>query len=105
MDDTDDVVQDVFLERLHNALRSSSTPFIVVSEDSLSAADLELVRARGGSFTVYHNLAHEAQRAFANFGTPAFYVLDDAGRVRFEWARPDDIHRDLAVLRPLALRS
>lgn len=81
-------------------LAPSGTPVIVVSADSLTADDRATLRARGGTFPVYTDVGHRAQQAFSNFGTPAFYVLDEAGRVRFEWAPPQDIIRDLSVLGP-----
>ena len=36
--------------------------------------------------------------ALMTFGTPAFYVIDAAGRIRFTWADPEQIPRQLAVL-------
>lgn len=71
---------------------------LVLSDDSLTAEDLATLRSKGATFAVYHDDGHGAQRALSSFGTPAFYVLDADGHLRFEWARPDDIMRELFAL-------
>jgi hypothetical protein len=86
------------IERLIARLSSSRTPVIVVTQDSLTTDDLTLLRSKGGSFSVYQDVGHDAQRAFSNFGTPAAYVLDAAGRIRFTWVDLEQIPRQLAVL-------
>lgn len=48
---------------------------------------------------VYHDYGKEASVVFNNSATPTYYVLDEAGRLRFELSTLAEIARQVSVLR------
>ena len=89
------------IQRLAVSLEASRVPVIVISEDPMTPARLEVLRERGGRFLVYYDAEREAQNGFENLGTPAFYVLDASGHIRFaDGPELGGIVRQLAVLDP-----
>jgi hypothetical protein len=57
---------------------------LVVTDEPPSTGLTRVLRDGGWSMPVYHDTRGEMAAAFANFGTPAYYVLDGLGRIRFD---------------------
>ncbi|CAN5839440.1 hypothetical protein BH23GEM9_BH23GEM9_03360 [soil metagenome] len=45
-----------------------------------------------------HDVDPEARRAFGNFGTPAYMMVDGRGHVRFQSHGLDDVLRQVVML-------
>jgi thiol-disulfide isomerase/thioredoxin len=56
---------------------------LFVVDEPPSADIKKYLVSRHWSLPVYHDTRSEMLSAFASFGTPAYYVLDEAGRIRF----------------------
>lgn len=55
------------------------------------SADLDaFMREQALSMPVYHDVRQEAGHAFNQWGTPAYYLVDAQGYVRFDYANPVD---------------
>ncbi len=67
-------------------LRRQGTPVVFVVDEAPSEVLRSFLAERGWTDPVYHDVQGSTKAAFGNFGTPAYYVLDAAGRVRFTWA-------------------
>ncbi len=52
-------------------------------------------------FPLFHDHKANARRAFINFTTPEYFVLDASGRLVFVHSEFDEIPRQVAVLKPL----
>ncbi|MEO5815945.1 MAG: redoxin domain-containing protein [Gemmatimonadaceae bacterium] len=62
--------------------REGSRVLFVVDEPP--STDIKrYLASRHWSLPVYHDTRSEMRSAFASFGTPAYYVIDEAGRIRF----------------------
>lgn len=48
------------------------------------------LREKGVTMPVFYDTRGEARDALGSFGTPAYYMLDNAGRIRFRYANPVD---------------
>lgn len=66
-----------------------ATAFLVVDEPP-SPALTAFLKEHKVSTPVFYDTRREASNAFRNFGTPAYYVLDRASRLRFTWASTED---------------
>lgn len=67
-------------------LRKGGTRVLFVIAQEPSAELTAYLKEKGVTWPVYHDMDGEAKRAFSNFGTPAYYVLDGGGRIRFDYA-------------------
>jgi thiol-disulfide isomerase/thioredoxin len=60
---------------------------VFVVDDETPSNDLKaFMRSKKWTLPIYYDSRGELKQAFANFGTPAYYVLDNSGRIRFDWA-------------------
>ena len=59
-------------------------------EEPRSAALDQFIRERGLRIPVYYDARKEVSPALNQWGTPAYFLLDGAGRVRFRRADPVD---------------
>lgn len=87
-------------DRLH---RDGTPVVFVVGDEPLSDDLLAYLGKRGWTLPVYEDVDGLTKAAFANFGTPEYFVLDANGRIRFDradgeaelvaqvWAIGDDI--------------
>ncbi len=50
---------------------------------------------------MFHDYKADASRAFINFTTPEYHILDANGRLVFSASEFDEIPRQVAVLKPL----
>jgi len=55
---------------------------------------------KAGDLPVLYDFRKDAQRAFATFGTPNYFVLDATGRLMFEHSSLGDLPRQVAALLP-----
>jgi len=72
----------------------------IVEEAGPSSALTAFLREKKVTMPVYLDAWHEASRAFNQWGTPYFYVVDANGRVRFDVSTS----ADEALARAEALR-
>ncbi|HEU5175408.1 MAG TPA: redoxin domain-containing protein [Gemmatimonadaceae bacterium] len=79
-------------------MRAQGVPVVVVSSHPLDARALELLDDAGVRTPAYHDHRGELVKAFRNFSTPAYYVLDADGRLRFSRSMRVDIPRQLAAI-------
>ena len=66
-------------------LKAAGTPVVLVVDESPSSGVDAYLEEHHWTLPIYHDVKGSTTTAFANFGTPAYYVLDDAGRIRFNW--------------------
>jgi hypothetical protein len=66
-------------------LSEAGTPVILVVDEPRSAALDLVVTERGLNVPVHYDVDGSFRRAFSAFGTPAYYVLDSNGRLRFRY--------------------
>lgn len=78
------------IDSVATVLRSQGTVVFLVVDEPPSAELTAFLREHKVSAPVYHDTRHEVASAFRNFGTPAYYVLDRAGRIRFTRASTED---------------
>ncbi|MGK2934808.1 MAG: TlpA disulfide reductase family protein [Gemmatimonadaceae bacterium] len=74
------------IDSVATVLRGQGVPAFLIVDEPPSAALSAFLKEHKVSTPVYHELRREASKSFRNFGTPAYYVLDPAGRIRFTWA-------------------
>ena len=72
---------------------------VTVAEDAPGAGFQAFVAETGLTFPIYFDPDRAARRALQNHGTPAYLVLDSAGRVRFDTGNLEDVLRQVEVLR------
>lgn len=77
---------------------------VVSITDENPSPDLdEFLRSKDIRMPVYYDVRREAVQAFNAFGTPAYYVLDERGRLRFDYANPfDDVLVQVTALKQVA---
>lgn len=71
-------------------LRSQGAAAFLIVDEPPSAELAAFLKERNVVSPVYHDVNREVANAFRNFGTPAYYVLDPAGRIRFTRASTED---------------
>ncbi|HEX6042814.1 redoxin domain-containing protein [Longimicrobium sp.] len=87
------------LQRLATELRGRGVRVVTVAEDARNADFREFVRENGFTFPIYFDTDRAARRALQNQGTPTYLVLDASGRIRFDTHSPEDVLRQVEVLR------
>ncbi|MDE0075291.1 MAG: TlpA disulfide reductase family protein [Gammaproteobacteria bacterium] len=88
--------------RLRERLDPNAVQILSVTTDDQPGPGMEeFIAARGVSYPVYYDLDAEAQNAFGVSGTPAYFVLDASGNVRFAFSHVSDIPRQLEALAQL----
>lgn len=72
---------------------------VVTIVDEVPSADLRsFLREKGLTVPVYLDTRGDGSRAFDQWGTPSYFVLDDSAWVRFEYTSLGAIERQVAVL-------
>lgn len=79
-------------------MRSQGVPVVVVAPHPLDARARKLLDGAGVRVPAYHDDRGELVKAFRNFATPVYYVLDREGRLRFSNSMRVDIPRQLAAV-------
>jgi len=73
---------------------------VVTITDERMTADLQrFLAAKGLSFPVYADVWRDASRAFSQWGTPSYYLLDASGQIRFAYRELDRSLSEVAALR------
>lgn len=67
-----------------NRIHRSGTPVLLVVDEAVTSDVGAYLVSRNWKLPVYHDTEGNVANAFANFGTPLYYVLDDVGRIRFD---------------------
>jgi hypothetical protein len=71
-----------------------------IVEEKPSPEFASFLREKGVRMPMYHDVNGEASRAFNNWGTPGYYVLDARGKLRFDEAdSPDEVLAQVEALR------
>jgi hypothetical protein len=68
-------------------LRQQGVPFYLVADEPQSAEVEKFFRERKVDVPVLYDSRKEISTGLGNFGTPAYYVLDSYGRIRFNHVR------------------
>lgn len=71
------------LDRLSIALARYGVALVPIAEESPSADLSEFLRTQKVTIPVYYDRWREAGRAFSQWGTPQYDIIDGAGRIRF----------------------
>ncbi|MBI4544862.1 MAG: TlpA family protein disulfide reductase, partial [Gemmatimonadetes bacterium] len=95
------------LERLHRAFAGRGIRLLTITAEPPSFEMRKFLVERGLTFPVFHDTRGEAARAFGQWSTPEYYVLDASGRVRFQLSSLEEIPRQVAALQvqPVLARS
>ncbi|MBA2671049.1 MAG: TlpA family protein disulfide reductase [Gemmatimonadetes bacterium] len=85
-------------------LAGEGVQLLAVTRDSPADAESYL-REGGWDMQVLFDTDGEAARALNSWGTPQYFVLDAAGRLRFAFSSLEDLPRQVAALRTQESRS
>ncbi len=86
------------LERLTARLRKQGVAIVTITDERVSDALQRFLADQKLTFPVYADAGREASRAFSQWGTPSYFVLDADGLVRFEYHELNQIPAEVAVL-------
>lgn len=86
------------LEALRERMTRRGETLVLITEEPPSAEFREFLQEKAFDVPVYHDVGREASRAFENWGTPHYYVLDREDRVRFRPWPIEEVARHLAAL-------
>jgi hypothetical protein len=75
--------------RAAEQLHEDGVPVVFIAGEAPSSEVKTYLKEKKWTLPVYFDSASETANAFANFGTPAYYVLDGAGRIRFNSIEDD----------------
>jgi hypothetical protein len=75
------------IDSVGRVLRSQGVPVYLVADEAPSAETASFFREHKIHIPVLYDSRKEINIALRNFGTPAYFVLDGAGRVRFKYAQ------------------
>ena len=87
------------LERLTGRLRKQGVAIVTITDERVSDDLQRFLADQKLTFPVYADAGREASRAFSQWGTPAYFVLDADGVVRFEYRELDRVPAEVAALR------
>jgi peroxiredoxin len=86
------------LERLTARLRKQGLAVVTITDERVSDDLQRFLADHKLTFPVYADAWREASRGFSQWGTPAYFVLDADGLVRFEYHELNQIPAEVAVL-------
>jgi hypothetical protein len=78
------------IARVAERLMRLGTPVVLVAGEHPSPEVAAFLAQHGWKLPVYYDSGGEMQNAFANFGTPQYYAIDAAGRMRFDAVQDDE---------------
>jgi peroxiredoxin len=87
------------LERLIVRLRQQGVAIVTITDERISDDLRRFLAEQKLTFPVYADAWREASRAFSQWGTPSYFVLDADGLVRFEYRELDRVPAEVAALR------
>jgi hypothetical protein len=79
-------------------LRDRGVAFVPVVTDAPSPEEIAFLREHAMGAPVYFDVSAEARRAFGQWSTPEYYVLDERGLVRFKHSALDLVLTQAIVL-------
>lgn len=89
------------LDALARDLQAGGARLVTIASEDASH-ELTAILGRGGyTFPVFHDPTGAAARAFGQWGTPEYFVIDGEGFIRFEYSRAGDVLRQAIVLHPI----
>ncbi|MEP6781069.1 MAG: TlpA disulfide reductase family protein [Gemmatimonadaceae bacterium] len=71
------------IQKAANSLQQNGIPVVLLTEESNVAETEQIATEKGLTLPVYRDTDGSMSKAFSNFGTPTYYVLDRKGRIRF----------------------
>ena len=74
------------VDSLASRLLKEGVQVVTIVEEPPSHEFARFINDKRVTMPVYHDFRGEASLAFNNWGTPQYYVLDVAGRIRFDYA-------------------
>jgi peroxiredoxin len=86
------------IDRVANRLRAHGARVLMIVDEPPSVELQALLEERGVNLPLYHDTRRDAVRAFEQWGTPQYFVLDDVGRIHFEYSSLDAVERQISVL-------
>ena len=86
------------LERLTARLRQQGVAIVAITDERVSDDLRRFLADQKLTFPVYADTWRQASRAFSQWGTPSYFVLDADGLVRFEYRELNQIPAEVAVL-------
>jgi peroxiredoxin len=89
---------------LAERLAKEGMQLLAITRDSPAEAEPYLQEG-GWDIQVLFDTKGQAARALNSWGTPQYFVLDGAGRLRFAFSSLDDLPRQIATLRAQESRS
>ncbi|MEP6730456.1 MAG: redoxin domain-containing protein [bacterium] len=72
------------IERVAARMTKEGKRLLLVVDEAPSAEVRTFLADKKWTLPIYYDARGEMSAAFTNFGTPAYYVLDGAGRIRFD---------------------
>jgi peroxiredoxin len=87
------------LQRLTARLRKQGVAIVTITDERVSDDLQRFLADQKLTFPVYADAWREASRAFSQWGTPSYFVLDSDGVVRFEYQALDRVPVEVAALR------
>jgi len=89
------------LDVLNQQFESKGAQIVAIVDQPFSKAlDSTLDAFKAGDLPILYDFKKDAQRTFAVFGTPTYFVLDASGRLMFEHSSLGDLPREVAALLP-----
>ncbi len=86
------------LERMTARLRRQGVGIVTVTDERMSEELQRFLVAKHLSFPVYGDVWRDASRAFNQWGTPSYFVVDASGQVRFAYRDLKRTPAEVAVL-------
>jgi len=79
-------------------LRQQGVAIVAITDERVSDDLRRFLADQKLTFPVYADAWRQASRAFSQWGTPSYFVLDADGLVRFEYRELNQIPAEVAVL-------
>ena len=86
------------LDRLAARLRQHGVGIVTITDERVSDDLRRFLAEQKLTFPVYSDAWREASRAFGQWGTPAYFVLDADGVVRFQYRDLERVPAEVAAL-------
>jgi peroxiredoxin len=86
------------LQRLLPALDSLGVRLLAITADPPSVPLRAFLTARGLRLPVLHDVNGDVARMFDHWATPAYWIVDARGRIRFDHTSLADVPRQIAAL-------
>jgi hypothetical protein len=89
------------LKRLADQLQRAGAEVVAIVDHPLSAELARTLREQHAEqLPVFYDYRSDTRRAFVNFASPDYFVLDESGRIVFAHSKLEEIPRQVAALLP-----